>query len=415
MAKKELVLIGSGKIGRGYMADVWGRAGYKLIFIDHKDWFIRKMNEQGYYTVFMDRRAEGDMINFRISGFEAYCNETEYEKCLEALAHTNYATVHIYPGACEEIGHMIGDAVKVRMKNGNTEPLDIFTCVNFQAPGTILKNFALERCNDEEKSFLNEHVGFVETLTFRNGAVPTEEMLKVDELAVYADDTSNWPVDSEAFKGEYPEGINMNLMDNFAARLCYKVWAGNMGHCGSAFYGKHRGYEKTYEAYLDPYIFKNNNLARREASFGICTEYNVKQEAIDSFSRHEPKRFSPETVNREDKDTLNRIGADPIRKLRRNDRWIGPALLSMKYGKIPFFLCRGAAAGFYFVNPDDKAACEIQVYLKENGIEKAVEKYCELNVSDEKERFLRDLIVAQYYDLGDFDPSETDYLRKEEK
>ena len=83
----------------------------------------------------------------------------------------------------------------------------------------------------------------------------------------------------------------------------------------------------------------------------------------------------------------------------------------MKHGQVPFFLCRGAAAGFYFVNPEDKAACEIQAFIKENGIEKAVEKYCQLDLSDKNENFLHQLIVANYYDLGDQDPADIAYMR----
>lgn len=153
----------------------------------------------------------------------------EREACLQAIAQTNYVTVHVYPGACESIGHLIGDAVKLRMEQGNTEPLDILTCVNFQDPANIFRGYALERMETEaQRQFLEEHVGFVETLIFRNGGIPTPEMLAVDPICVSASDNTHWPVDKEAFKGCPPEGIEMDLQDNFAARLCYKVWAGNM-------------------------------------------------------------------------------------------------------------------------------------------------------------------------------------------
>lgn len=412
MAKKELVLIGAGKIGRGYMADIFNRAGYKLTFLEYSEELVKKLNAQGSYTVFMSRKQERDIINFQIGGYTAYCTETEREACLQAIAQTNYVTVHVYPGACESIGHLIGDAVKLRMEQGNTEPLDILTCVNFQDPANIFRGYALERMETEaQRQFLEEHVGFVETLIFRNGGIPTPEMLAVDPICVSASDNTHWPVDKEAFKGCPPEGIEMDLQDNFAARLCYKVWAGNMSHCGQAFYGRLYGYTYLYESSLNPYIFKNNALAKREASFGICTEYQVPQELLDSNKNSKPQRFDPQAVNTNDKDTLNRVGADPIRKLRRNDRFIGPALLAMKHGKVPFFLARGAAAGFYFVNPEDAAACEIQEFIKENGIEKAVEKYCQLDLNNQEENFLYQLIVANYYDLGDYDPVDVDYMK----
>ena len=35
MANKQVVLIGAGKIGRGYMADLFSRAGYALTFLEY--------------------------------------------------------------------------------------------------------------------------------------------------------------------------------------------------------------------------------------------------------------------------------------------------------------------------------------------------------------------------------------------
>ncbi len=105
-------------------------------------------------------------------------------------------------------------------------------------------------------------------------------------------------------------------------------------------------------------------------------------------------------------DTLNRIGADPKRKLSRGDRFIGPALLCLKHGKTPYFLTRGAAMGFYFVNPEDASACEIQDYIKSFGIEKAVAKYCQLNLSDPLDKQIYELVLMHYYEIGDAFPEE---------
>lgn len=414
MAKKEVVLIGAGKIGRGYMGDVFNRAGYHLTFLEYDENLVHKMREQGYYTVFMTDRQEtgsGEVSSFRIEGYDAFCTETEREACVNAIANTNYATIHVYPGACESIGHMVGDAIKQRKEADNEEPLDIFMCVNFQGPAETIRGYALEQLEtEEEKAFLDEHIGFIETMIFRNGGTPTEEMLEMDPICVAMSDNTNWPVDQDAFKGIPPQGVEMALTDNFSARLVYKVWAGNMMHCCNAFYGKPKGYEYYYESALDPYIYKCAALGKLEANHGICEEYNTPVEVLDTNHKGKIAPFAPEKVNTADRDTLNRIGADPIRKLRRNDRFVGPAILSMKHGKIPYFLTRGAAMGFYFENPEDAAAVELQNFIKENGIEKAIEKYCGLNLNDKDENFVYQLILAHYYEIGDVDPFTVSYI-----
>ena len=170
MAKKEVVLIGAGKIGRGYIADLFNTAGYKLVFLEYAEGLVQKLRQQGYYTIFRSHDDRPGFDKAVIRGYDAYCTQTEYEQCINAIASTNYVTIHVFPMACESIGHMIGDAIKLRYKNGNSEPLDLLFCVNFVYPGEIFKKYILERLTPEEAAFMEEHVGFVESLVFRLGA-----------------------------------------------------------------------------------------------------------------------------------------------------------------------------------------------------------------------------------------------------
>ena len=73
MANKQVVLIGAGKIGRGYMADLFSRAGYALTFLEYSPELVEKLNEQGSYTVFMLSRQTGEHSKFRIGGYRAFC------------------------------------------------------------------------------------------------------------------------------------------------------------------------------------------------------------------------------------------------------------------------------------------------------------------------------------------------------
>ena len=193
MAKKELVLIGAGKIGRGYIADLFNTAGYKLTFLEYSEALVQKLRAQGYYTVFRSHSDKPGYDKAVIRGYDAFCTQTEYEQCLNAIANTNYVSIHVFPGACESIGHMLGDAVKLRYQNGNTEPLDLLFCVNFVYPGDIFKKYMLERLNEKEAAFMEEHVGFVESLVYRLGADPMPDMRAEDELSILSGDNAICP------------------------------------------------------------------------------------------------------------------------------------------------------------------------------------------------------------------------------
>ena len=79
--------------------------------------------------------------------------------------------------------------------------------------------------------------------------------------------------------------------------------------------------------------------------------------------------------NRALKDTLVRIGADPARKLRRNDRIVGAALFCLEQGVDPDPIIRGIVAALKFDRADDPTASQVQEALKTKGIEGVLAEY----------------------------------------
>ena len=96
--------------------------------------------------------------------------------------------------------------------------------------------------------------------------------------------------------------------------------------------------------------------------------------------------------NRALKDTVSRVGADPVRKLRRNDRIVGAALFAMEQGVDPAPVIKGIVAGLKFDREGDPTAPEIQKALKEQGIDYVIERYMGLA----KEEPLFNMIKAAY-------------------
>ena len=80
LRSKEVAIIGAGKIGRGFLADLFGRAGYHLIFINGSPKTIDKLNEQKQYTLFTTG-PEGTTRKI-ISGYEAYSSQRDFDTCL---------------------------------------------------------------------------------------------------------------------------------------------------------------------------------------------------------------------------------------------------------------------------------------------------------------------------------------------
>ena len=52
---------------------------------------------------------------------------------------------------------------------------------------------------------------------------------------------------------------------------------------------------------------------------------------------------------------------------------------------------------------------EVQQFIRENGVEQAIAKYCGLHEDDAAEKALAQLITGIYYELGDQYPFDIQY------
>lgn len=409
MSKKEVVLIGAGKIGRGYLAELFDVAGYHLTFLEYSDALTKALRDQGNYLI-IKRHADGTHSRVTIAGYDAFCTQTEYEKCVDALCRTNYATVHVFPGACESIGHLVADAIKKRVAQKNDEPLDIYICVNFLNSTEIFTKYIEEKLeNEAQKRYFCEKIGLSETLVQRNGANPQPEMLAEDPLVCYSSDIDYLPVDVEPLKGEPPAGVNFQLKHNVPGWMVHKIWVHNMSHCITALYGQYKGKQYIGESGQDPDVMRCAILAKREGDFAVCQECGFTEEEIEAEDTETREEYFADSANDNNKDTCLRVAQDMKRKLAKGDRLIGPALSCLKHGRMPYFLSRGAALGFYFQNPADPGAVEIQNCVAREGIDAAVSRFCGLSDDVLEERLLKQLIVGQYYELSGKDPFDIVY------
>ena len=397
MRTKEVVIIGAGKIGRGFLSDCFSNAGYHLVFVNGSPRTIDKLNEAKKYTIFTSS-PEG-VTSRVITGFEAYSSQRDFDMVVKRLSEIDLACVALYPTAYDNVADQLVGAIRKRMADGVEEPLNVLFFVNMVLVSDIMRKKILERLsNDDEIKYFETHVGLVEALTQRGGYDPTPEMLEQDPLAISTTPGDVLPV-GDNFVGEKPTDIpSMQFLDRIQGRLIRKVWCGNMSHCTQAVIGRYKGYTYIYECVRDQYIRKVVDYAIAEANFGVGEEYGFTQEEM---FQHIYKKPWKDKLDDTAKDFVTRVAADPMRKLARGDRYIGPALLCIKHGKMPFFLARGAAYLFLYKNDEDKSCVEKDKIIAELGIEKAIEKICQLDLSNANDKIIYDLILNNYREILD--------------
>ena len=72
------------------------------------------------------------------------------------------------------------------------------------------------------------------------------------------------------------------------------------------------------------------------------------------------------------KDHVARVGREPIRKLSRGDRLLGPFAMAREYGLPTNNLAKGIAAAFLFDHPEDEQSVHLQTRIKAEGISKVI-------------------------------------------
>lgn len=372
-----VLIIGAGRLGKGFMGEVFDKAGWHITFLDTDKKVIDKLNSEKLYTVTVHRE---DCIDERIiRGYKAYVYDENYS-CQEEIISANVIAMTIYPEDFPETIKYLGKGLRERVVKNAQENLDIIclTNKNYLIP-QFEKLFLEEMNSDDEKKWFREHVRVRDSIVRRATDADTNYSTNVRTTAVLSLLVQS-PLLNDLSNVEWIEPCeNIELMKDL------KVFTVNGPHVTAAFAGYLKGYKTLNETVRDKECVELINSVHDEIYEGILREYRVNKADLDKLSIF-PK------AKGELEDHILRIAWDPIRKLARKDRLTGIACICLKNGVYPKAIIQSIANGFAYDNNEDPAAMEIQKYISEYGIEKAIINYCGL----EKETELVNAIKEAY-------------------
>jgi len=389
----KIVIWGAGKIGRGFIADLFYKGGYEIIFVDSDGKLIDMLNRQKKYSV-KNITANDNHETSQIKCLSSY-HTSEKENISEILFNASLLAIATFPDAYNSISETLSEIIERRAKSENLLPLDILVCANIYNPSFRLKELLMNRLSDKGQEYFNEMVGLVETLIIRIAIEADEQQKSIDPLVVITNGYPELPLDKTAFKGLLPDIKGLLYTDRIKAEETRKIYTYNMVHAVFAYAGARKNYTYVTECSSDPEILQLVKNTLSEVSEGLQLTFGFSAREMNEWN----KKVLVNMTNPVLQDTLIRIGADPIRKLGREDRLVGPALICRGNGILPYFLSKVIACAFLFDQPEDKACQKIKKYIKVQGISETIAKYCGL----EKEKDLVSLIKRIYKQAEDND------------
>jgi mannitol-1-phosphate 5-dehydrogenase len=383
-----IVVWGAGRIGRGFVADLFDAAGYRIVLVDESEELVERLRQAGCYTVVRAESAEKrtDQV---VSGFSALA-PAQVDEVATAVAGTDLMAVAVYPKDFPAVTRQLMPGLSLRQAQQPEAPLDIILCANIPHPGEEFGALLQEAMPSEMREYAAARIGIVDSLVIRMVADPPAEIQRRDPLLVWTNGYAGFPVDRHAFKGEIPQVPGLRLVDDMRAEEARKLYTYNTFHAALAYHGARRGYEQIVDCMADPAVRVEAEGALRESRIMLQAEYGF---AGDDMGRW-IEGVLAQTNNPTLRDTVNRYGADPRRKLRRSDRLVGPALLARKHGIATPHLIRALAAALLYRNPRDAGATYVQEQIASLGLPDAIRTLCELTPDEE------DLVaaIAEVYD-----------------
>lgn len=389
---RRVTIIGAGRTGRGMLGELfWSEGDVELVFADCDAELVEGLRAQGWYRVEQLDLLSGASSITRVDSFQMVDTLREHERYLDYLETSELIATAVFPESFDRVARDLAEMVALRAARGHEEPVAVILGGNFVGLTSYFKD-AIARCLTwRERDVFERDVTLLTSKANR-------KVVRADSGEPYeliADDKAVLPIDDA-----FPFGPDWNMPTFFEPvpscelSMIEKIWNENLLHCSLGFMGAYSGYETINEAVADDGIRTLARLAWLEGRQALQAEYGMPMPTAEEERVTFEKFSSPHFA-----DKIARIVRQPIRKLQKNDRFLGPALLCLKHEIVPYFILHAAAFGFCYVDEREPQSVEIAQAIAAHGIRGAIDQVCALHEDDPDERMVEAMLLASIQEI----------------
>lgn len=320
--RESVVIIGAGRSGRGMLGELYYKDKARITFADKDAGLTAGLRKQGYYTVKMSNMSSGESRETRVEGFQVLNTVTEHEAYIRSMCQADFISTALMPDAFDQVIGDLAEMIRMRMAAGNEKMLFITLGANYVGLYEYYDSGLRARLNPAERAYFDRCIRLVMSIVNRKNLLPPEQERTEDAYRVIGDDKPVLRVeDSEELCACPNMPSFFRLEKNLSAAMVVKIWTGNLVQCSMAFVALAHGLTRSCEAAYHPVASRYAYYAAAEGYNGVAREYGLPPRTAEQ-AREPVAVFRTRNVD----DSLFRIVREPIRKLGRNDRLIGPAL-----------------------------------------------------------------------------------------
>lgn len=345
------VHFGAGNIGRGFVGLLLHEGGYEVVFSDVSAGLVDAINAVDEYTV----HEVGDGgVDVAVTGFRALNSAADPEAVIDEIATADVVTTAVGPNILRFVAPLLNAGLAAR--DASRAPLQVMACENAIRATDQLRAHMTEQAGDGWQAIAGRAV-FANTAVDR--IVPGQPAdAGVD---VFVEPFFEWAIEQAPFAGELPKIPGAHFVDDLTPYIERKLFTVNTGHATTAYYGARAGIDRISDALGDPEIAAAVSATLAETSAVLLATHDFAPDELARYRETILGRFRNPGLP----DTVGRVGRQPLRKLSRHERFIGPAADAAERGLSVDALVATIGAALEFSSPEDPEAAELQRRLAE--------------------------------------------------
>lgn len=346
---KKAVHFGAGNIGRGFVGVILNEAGYELVFSDVAAPLIDALNTEESYTV---HEVGADPKDITITNFRGINSAENPEALAEEIATADVVTTAVGPTVLKFVAVNIAQGLQKRAELGTPGKVAVMACEN-----------AINATDGLAEEVRKHYAAADEQAIFANTAVDriVPNQAPGQGLDVTVENYYEWAVETGPFGDDVPAINGATWVEDLAPYITRKLFTVNTGHATLAYFGAQAGISKISDALANDEIRAKVEATLAETKDLIVRKFGFEPEVQQAYIEKILTRFA----NKDLPDTTDRVGRSPLRKISRNERFIGPAADLAELGRPVDALLATVAALLEFDVAEDPEAVSLQQTLAE--------------------------------------------------
>ena len=379
------VHFGAGNIGRGFVGLLLRQGGYEVVFSDVADALVDAINAVDSYTV---HEAGPGGTDYVVTGFRAVNSRTHPGAVAEEVASADVVTTAVGPTVLRFVAPSI--VAGLALRSPDAAPLQVMACENAIGATDLLRREIATAAGADADTLLARAV-FANTAVDR--IVPAQPADGGVDVTV--EPYFEWAIESGPFGANLPNIPGAHFVDDLAPYIERKLFTVNTGHAATAYFGARAGIERISDALADPAIAASVSAALEETSAVLVAEHGLDPDDLAGYRATILDRFrNPALI-----DTVQRVGRQPLRKISRHERFVGPAAMAAERGLPTEALVAAVSAALEFDDPADEQSVELQQLLRTEDPDALTTRTTGLDPEHPLFRSVRDAVAARQHGL----------------